>query len=59
MYKAEWSPHIGKMLLCQPQFGNIMDPYVISIITEDEVVVGHIPEEFLLFVIFSSNKVGT
>ena len=40
-YNAVWSQCISETLLCQPEFGNIMNPYTVSIITEDEVVSGH------------------
>ena len=36
---------IGETLLCQPEVGNIMDLYAVSIITEYEVDVGHIPRK--------------
>ena len=42
IYKDIWSPHVGETLLCQPEFGNIVDPYAVSIVTEDTVV-GHVP----------------
>ena len=45
VYKNVWTPQIGETLLCQPEFGNVMDPYAVAIVTGDEVIIGHVPRK--------------
>ena len=45
VYKVIWSPEVGEMLLCQPEFGNIQDLYAVSIATGKGLIVGHAPRK--------------
>ena len=43
IYKEMWNPVIGEMLACQPQFGNIHDPYAVAMVPSNSSIVGHVP----------------
>ena len=43
VYKDIWNPEIGEVLLCEQEFGNLHDPYAVSVVREDNVMVGHVP----------------
>ena len=45
VYKAVWTTQVGETLLCQPEFGNVHDPYAVVIVTGDEMIVGHVPRK--------------
>ena len=42
MFKI-WSPHVGEVLICKPEFGNVMDPYAVAIVTGEDVRASHVP----------------
>ena len=42
-YKSIWSPAIGEVLVCDPEFGNKEDPYAVKVVTSDGTTVGHVP----------------
>ena len=41
-----WNPEIGELLICKQEFGNVHDPYAISVV-HDDVVVGNVPQNIL------------
>jgi len=43
VYKDIWNPEIGEVLICEQEFGNLHNPYAISVVCEDNVMVGHVP----------------
>ena len=45
VYKAIWTPFIGETLLCEPEFGNIEDPYAVKIVDSASVTIGHVPRK--------------
>ena len=44
MYKDIWNPEIGKVLICEQEFGNLHNPYTVSVVCEDNIMVGHVPQ---------------
>ena len=48
VYEAVWSPQFGETLSCHLEFGNIMDPYAVSILKADKIV-GHVPRKISAF----------
>ena len=42
VYGADWEAPVGQILPCQPDGGNIHDPYAVAVV-EEGVVVGHAP----------------
>ena len=42
-YKSICSPSIGEVLVCDPEFGNIEDPYAVKVVTSGGTTVGHVP----------------
>ena len=43
VYKDIWNPEIDEVLLCEHEFGNLHGPYAVSVVREDDVMVGHVP----------------
>ena len=43
IYKTIWPAPIGEVLQCQPESGNIHDPYCVAVVTSRNVTVGHVP----------------
>ena len=43
VYKDVWDPFFGEELLCEQDVGNIHDPYAVSVVHSDGLVVGHVP----------------
>ena len=52
IYKDIWTPYLGELLHCEPESGNIHDPYAVSVHTTNSTsdhsacttpIVGHIP----------------
>ena len=43
IYKTIWPAPIGEVLRCQPESGNIHDPYCVAVVTAQNVTVGHVP----------------
>ena len=43
MYKDIWKPAIGETLTCKLEFGNIHDPYAVSVVCGAADIIGHIP----------------
>ena len=43
IYKDVCNPVVGDILMCQREFGNFHDPYAVTVVCEDAVIVGHIP----------------
>ena len=43
VYKDIWNPEIDEVLLCEQEFGNLHDPYTVSVVREDNVMVGYVP----------------
>ena len=43
VYKDVWNPTLGETLTCKPEFGNVHDPYAVSVVREPADIVGHIP----------------
>ena len=35
VYKDLWNPEIGEVLLCEQEFGNLHDPYAVSVVREE------------------------
>ena len=48
VYKDIWNPVVGELLVCKQEFGNLHDPYTVSVVHEDGVIVGHIIVVMLL-----------
>ena len=44
VYKAIWTPEIGKILQCKQERGNLEDSYTVSVM-KDYTIVGHVPHE--------------
>lgn len=45
VYKTIWTPFIGETLLCEPEFGNIEDPYAVKVVDSASVTIGHVPRK--------------
>ena len=44
IYKDVWNPVLGDTPVCQQEYGNIHDPYAVSVAChEDNTAVGHVP----------------
>ena len=43
IYKAIWTPEIGKILQCKQERTNLEDSY--AVIMKDDTIVGHVPRE--------------
>ena len=43
IYKTIWPAPIGEVLQCQPESGNIHDPYCVAVVTAQNITVGHVP----------------
>ncbi len=43
VYKDVWTAPLGEVLTCQNEFGNVVDPYDVAIITSYNTTVGHVP----------------
>ena len=43
VYKNIWPATIGETLRCQPEPGNIHDPYCVAVVTANNTTVGHVP----------------
>ena len=52
MYKDIWNAEIGKVFKCEQEFGNLHDPYAVSIVREGNVVVGHVPQTIMAMCYF-------
>ena len=59
VYKDIWSPEIGDMIACQPEFGNIHDPYAVSVVTSNGNTVGHVPRTISTACTFFIRRGGT
>ena len=44
VYKDQWAPVVGETLMCEREFGNIHDPYAVSVV-RDITIVGHVPRK--------------
>ena len=58
VYKDYWNPTIGETLLCDMQFGDIHDPYVVAVVRGVDIV-GHIPRKLSSLCHFFSRNNGT
>ena len=38
------NPEIGEVLVCKQEFWNLYNPYTVSIVCEDNVIVGQVPQ---------------
>ena len=54
-----WNPVVGDILMCQREFGNLHDPYAVTVVCEDAVIVGHIPRTILSLCYFFLRNNGT
>ena len=43
VYKDVWTASIGELLTCQAEFGNVMDPYDVAVVSGSNITVGHVP----------------
>jgi len=43
VYKDIRNPEIGEVLICKQEFKNLHDPYAVSAVHEDNIMVGHVP----------------
>ncbi len=43
IFKNIWPAPIGEVLQCQPELGNIHDPYCVAVVTVNNTTVGHVP----------------
>ena len=43
VYKDIWTASPGEILACQNEFGNILDPYAVAVVTSSNTTVGHVP----------------
>ena len=43
IYKDVWNPVVGDILKCQRESGNLHDPYAVTVVRDDAIIVGHIP----------------
>ena len=59
VYKDIWNPEIGKVLMCEQEFGNLHGPYVVSVVCEDNVIVGHVPRTISALCYFFLRRNGT
>ena len=59
IYKDIWDPEVGELLMCRQEFGNLHDPYAVSVIRGDEVIVGHVPRKISSLCYFFLRKNGT
>ena len=44
VYKDVWNPENGEVLICKQEFWNLHDPYTVTIVCEDNVIVGQVPQ---------------
>lgn len=60
VYKDVWKPRLGELLLCKMEFGNIHDPYAVSVVRDDGAeVVGHVPRKISSLCYFFIKRKGT
>ena len=38
---------VGETFMCEQEFGNIDDPYVVSVV-HDKTIIGHVPRKYRL-----------
>ena len=51
IYKDVWNPVVSDIRMCQREFGNLHDPYAVTVVRKDAVIVGHIPYNNIVFML--------
>ena len=59
VYKDIWNSEIGKVLICEQEFGNLHDPYAVSVVREDNITIGHVPQTISVLCYFFLRRNGT
>ena len=59
VYKDVWNPVVGETLICEKEFGNLHDPYAVSVVRGSGIIVGHVPRKISSLSYFFLRKNGT
>ena len=43
VYKDVWTASLGEILTCQIEFGNVLDPYAVAVVSTSNITVDHVP----------------
>ena len=58
VYKDVWNPVVGETLICEKEFGNLHDPYAVSVVRGSGIIVGHVPRKISSLCYFFPRKNG-